>query len=97
MPRKRRRFSPEYKAKVALDAVKEHSTLAQLASKYGVHTSQITAWKKELKDSAAAVFSGDKKLLTDESLEVEKKPLFEQIGRLQVEVDFLRKKLGPFL
>ena len=65
--------------------------------KCGVHTSQIVAWKKELKDSAAAVFSGYKRLLTDESLEVEKKPLFEQIGRLQVEVDFLRKKLGPFL
>ena len=43
------------------------------------------------------VFSGDKRLLTDESLEVEKKPLFEQIRRLQVEVDFPREKLGPFL
>ena len=54
MPRKRRRFTPEFKAKVALEAMKERSTLAELASKCGVHTSQIVAWKKELKDSAAA-------------------------------------------
>ena len=97
MPRKRRRFTAEFKAKVALAAVKEHHTLAELASEYGVHPSQITAWKKELKGSAVAVFAGKRELLTDESVESAKAPLYEQIGRLQVEVGFLRKKLGPLL
>lgn len=96
MPRKRRRFTPQFKAKVALEAVKEQKTLAELASQYGVHSSQITAWKRELKDSASAVFAGKKQLLTEEAVEDVKSPLYEQIGRLQVEVDFLRKKLGPF-
>ena len=92
MPRKRRRFTAEFKAKVAMEAVKEQHTLAELASEYGVHPSQITAWKKELKESAVAVFAGKRELLTDESVEKAKAPLYEQIGRLQVEVGFLRKK-----
>jgi transposase len=97
MSRKRRRFTAEFKAKVAMEAVKEQHTLAELASEYGVHPSQITAWKKELKESAVAVFAGKRELLTDESVESAKAPLYEQIGRLQVEVGFLRKKLGPLL
>jgi transposase-like protein len=97
MTRKRRRFTAEFKARVAVAAMKEDRTLAELASEYGVHASQITTWKKELKESAVAVFSGKRELLTDESVETAKTPLYEQIGRLQVEVDFLRKKLGPLL
>ena len=82
MSRKRRRFTAEFKAKVALAAVKEQHTLAELASEYGVHPSQITAWKKELQGSAVAVFAGKRELLTDESVESAKAPLYEQIGRL---------------
>ena len=52
MSRKRRRFTAEFKAKVAMEAVKEQHTLAELASEYGVHPSQVTAWKKGLKGSA---------------------------------------------
>jgi transposase len=95
MTKKRRRFTPEFKARVAVAAMKEDRTLAELASEFGVHASQITVWKKELKNSAAAVFAGKRELLTDESVEKAKKPLYEQIGRLQVENDFLRKKSGP--
>ena len=97
MTRKRRQFTAEFKARVALAAMKEDRTLAELASEFGVHTSQIAAWKKELKDSAVAVFTGKRELLNEESIEKERKPLYEQIGRLQVENDFLRKKLGPLL
>jgi len=97
MTRKRRQFTPEFKARVALAAMKEDRTLAELASEYGVHASQIAVWKKELKDSAVAVFAGKRELLNEESIEKERKPLYEQIGRLQVENDFLRKKLGPLL
>ena len=75
MSRKRRRFTAEFKAKVALAAVKEQHTLAELASEYGVHPSQITAWKKELKESAVAVFAGKRELLTDESVESAKASL----------------------
>lgn len=97
MPRKRRRFTPEFKARVALAALREQKTLGELCSEFGVHSSQITAWKHRLKESAGALFAGRKELLTEEAVEEAKSPLYEQIGKLQVEVDFLRKKLGPSL
>jgi transposase len=65
--KKRRRFTPEFKARVALAAMKEDRTLAELSSEFGVHASQIKAWKKELKDSAAEVFAGKLELLNEES------------------------------
>jgi len=67
MSGKRQRFTGEFKAKVALEAVKEQYTLA-------VHPTQITAWKKELKGSAVAVFAGKRELLTDELVETAKAP-----------------------
>jgi putative transposase len=91
MPKKRRTHSPEFKARVAMEALRENKTLAQLASEYGVHTSQITKWKRALSSGARTLFSGDRQLLTEESIDRETAPLYEQIGRLQVEVDFLRK------
>jgi transposase len=91
MSRKRRRFTPEFKARVALDALKERSTIAQLASRHGVHPNQISQWKRQLKEQAAIAFGTDG--VSEERLEKEKGELFEQIGRLKVEVDFLRKKL----
>jgi transposase-like protein len=63
--------------------MKEHRTLVELASEFGVYASQIAAWKKELKDSAAAAFAGKRELLTDESVEKAKRPLCEQTRRLK--------------
>lgn len=91
MTKKRRRFTKRFKAKVALDALREQKTIAELASEHGVHPNQISTWKKQLKDQAGAAFGGEG--LTEKEVEQQKASLYEQIGRLKVEVDFLRKKL----
>jgi transposase-like protein len=96
MPGKRGAHSPEFKARVALEALSGRRSLAQLSSEYGVHPSQITAWTEELSARAPTLFAGDRQRLTGQSLEKAKASLQEQIERLQVEVDFLRKKSEPF-
>lgn len=80
MTRERRQFTAELKARVALAAMKEDRTLAVLASEFGVRASQIATLGKELKDSAVAVFARKRELLNKESIEKERKPLYEQIG-----------------
>ncbi|GAA5794424.1 hypothetical protein NGY2020056_32340 [Vibrio cholerae] len=59
MTRKRRNHSPEFKAKVALDAAKGDKTVAELAQKYNLHTNQISTWKKELLENAAMIFASE--------------------------------------
>ena len=95
--RKRRRFTSEFKARVALGALKEDRTIAQLASQYAVHPNQISQWKRQLKEQAVTAFSDSARRADEEAVEKEKARLFEEIGRLKVEGDFLRKKLGPIL
>jgi putative transposase len=90
MTRKRRVFGAAFKAKVALAAVRGDKTTAQLASEFQVHTSQVTAWKKQLLDQAAGLFE-DGRQQRDESGANEQQ-LYEQIGRLKVEVEWLKKK-----
>ena len=90
---KRRKLSAKFKAKVALAAVKGHKTVNEIAAEFGVHPSQVTAWKKMLLDSATDVFTG-KAEKRAEDFEAEKDTLFRQIGQLSVEVDWLRKKTG---
>jgi len=90
---KRKKFSKEFKAKVALEALKGNKTINELATEYEVHSTQINSWKKELQKGAGEIFGGSKGKEVSH-LETEKSRLFEQIGRLQVEVDWLKKKTG---
>jgi putative transposase len=91
MTRKRRVLGAAFKAKVALAAVKGDRTTAQLASEFGVHTSQITAWKKQLLSSATELFADGRRKRSDDQSANEQE-LFEQIGRLKMEVEWLKKK-----
>ncbi len=87
----RKVHSAEFKAKVALEAVRSGLTANQIASKYEVHAVQVSQWKKELLQNLATVFEGKKPpKSTDENEDPAK--LFEQIGRLKVENDWLKKK-----
>jgi putative transposase len=91
MSRKRRVFGGAFKAKVALAAIRGDKTTAQLASEYEVHTSQVTAWKQQLLEQAPALFEEGRSKSREESGTKEQE-LYEQIGRLKVENEWLKKK-----
>jgi transposase len=90
MTRKRRVFGAAFKAKVALAAVRGDKTTAQLASEFSVHVSQVTAWKKQLLEQAPGLFE-DGRQRRDESA-ADEQELYEQIGRLKMQVEWLKKK-----
>jgi transposase len=90
MSKKRRTFSAEFKARVALDALTGELTLSELATKYGVHSNQISQWKKQAKEGVVSSFSG--KVQNDQqSYETQIKELHAKIGQLTVEKDFLQQ------
>ena len=89
----RKKHSAEFKAKVALEAAKEIKTLNELASQYGVHSCQISQWKKQLLDNLAEVFSTQNKNVNHAKKFDE---LYRQIGEVTVERDWLKKKLNLF-
>ncbi len=90
MGKQRQNHSDSFKAKVALDAIRGVKTLAQLSSEHRVHQSQICAWKKRLLSNAAGLFSSGSIGKSEEELTA---PLYEQIGRLQMDLQWLKKKL----
>ena len=93
MKNKRRNHTAAFKAKVALAAIKGDKTIAELASEYEVHPNQITQWKKKLLESMPDVFSRSRqrdKQKQDDLTEY----LYQQIGQLKVELDWLKKKSG---
>jgi len=92
----RKRYSAELKAKVALEAIKCQKTTNEIAAEYGVHPSQISQWKKQVLDELPQIFSKQEK--DREKAETENETLvsnlYQQIGQLKVEVDYLKKKSG---
>jgi transposase-like protein len=94
---KRRRHSPGFKFKVALEAAKEQKTISQLSSELSLHPTQISDWKKQLLEKGETVFqpngtaNGNHKLQTAQESE-----LYEQIGRLKMELEWLKKKSASF-
>ena len=92
MKESRRKHSPSFKAKVALEAIKGEETIAQIASRFEVHPTLVTKWKKALQDEAASIFGEDhaRKKREDENLVGR---LYQQIGQLKVEKDFLENVL----
>jgi len=89
----KKRYGSKFKARVSLESVKGEKTAAELASQYGVHATQITRWKKHMLENLPELFSNkhDKDREDAEKLQAE---LYRQIGRLKVELDWLKKKSG---
>ena len=93
MKKKRRKFSAQFKLKVILEALKEREGLSEIAQKYELHPNQISKWKSDFLDNAQSFMSKPSKPSTTNS-EAELKELYAKIGQLQIELDFLKKKLG---
>lgn len=91
MKKTRRKFNASFKAKVAIEAIKERQSLAELAKKYEIHPNQISKWKQEFLEKSASVFDGSAEEGENDHPEAEK--LYAKIGELQLENDFLKKSL----
>jgi transposase len=92
MTKQRKTFSSAEKAKVALAAIKGQKTINEIAQYYNVHPTQVNQWKKELLENATQVFDGKRGPKTD-VLSMNTNPLYAKIGELNMQVDFLKKKL----
>ena len=89
----RKQFSKDFKAKVALEALKEQKTITEIASEFSVHPSQISAWRNQLKEQMASIFGrSDNEELHEKDELIDQ--LYKNIGKLQVEVDWFKKKFN---
>jgi len=93
MATQRKQYSAEFKARVALEALKGHKTMNELVGMYGVHPTQLTKWKHHLQSELPQIFSNrhEKHAQAQEALTAQ---LYQQIGQLKVELDWLKKKSG---
>jgi transposase len=92
MKAKRRRHEPEFKARVALEALKGIKTIQQIAKDFDIHPVQVSDWKKAMTDGATGIFGTAPGKADTEDFERQRDELHAKIGQLTVEVDFLRKK-----
>jgi putative transposase len=92
---KRKQHSAEFKAKVALEALKGRRTINEIAGEYQIHPNLVTKWKSQLQQHAGAIFQeASRREDTQKEAEELQAQLYQQIGQLKVELDFLKKKLG---
>jgi len=95
MTKKRRQHTAQFKFRVALEAAGEAKTISQIASEYEVHPTLVRNWKKQLLSEGVEVFQRNRKRQADEP-GVDEAELYEQIGRLKMELEWLKKKAEPF-
>jgi transposase len=93
MKGKRRKFSPAFKAKVAIEALKERESLADLSNRFEVHPNMISKWKQEFLENSSVVFEKENGKEQSQELNVDAEKLYAKIGRLELENDFLKKNL----
>jgi transposase len=90
----KKRYSPEFKARVAFEAIRGEKTISQLASEYGIHGTSINQWRRELLKGAAQIFEGGGKVhLSESASEALVERLYAKVGQLTVERDFLSRAL----
>ena len=94
MARKRRRFTPEFKGRVALEALRERDSLQAIAARHELHPNQVSAWKRQLLDAVPEVFAGDAARKLAKRNEAKIHDLHAKIGELTVERDFFRRAFG---
>ena len=94
MLRRRKRHDAGLKARVALEALKERETVAQISKRFGVHPTQVNQWKRKLLEEAGDIFEREHGSAQKEAFEATE--LYEQIGRLKMELDWLKKKAAQF-
>lgn len=92
MSRKRKQHSPEFKAKVALEALRETATVSELAAEHGIHPTQINQWKRQALENLSSVFERGSGKVNEDDTKVDE--LHRVIGQLTVERDFLSRKLN---
>jgi transposase-like protein len=89
---KRRTHSPEFKARVAMEAISGRKTIQEIASDHAIHPIQVSQWKRQLLDGASELFTRGKKSKDTGESQAKEAELFQQIGRLQMELEWLKKK-----
>ena len=92
--KKRKTFTAQQKAKVAIEAIRGVKTVNEIAQQYEVHPTQVSQWKKELQDQAAGLFEGKRGPKPSVDPEAGSERLYSEIGRLKMELDWLKKKSG---
>jgi len=87
----RRKFKSDFKAKVAIECIREQKTIEEICKKYELHPTQVNLWKKEFLANAALVFDKENKVASEDDNDKKLQELYAQIGQLKVENDFLKK------